>query len=344
VYLCGGRRRGVLGVEQFSPFQQDASNAEHPVGDAAQGTAVGMAACAQRFVPTLAFRIFLHRDTGPMEHGLTQPGMGSVAHDNDAGLATAPGDRLHPGQGPERIIVPAAERPGRFGQQGGEVRFADARQRSENGSIARRGRACRLCLGQCSAQIVDFVVGLAELSVRKAEPGDKGTQVRDGRFRDARGHRESPRPQDAKRGFSTDLADAMLLEQTSQGCLAQTRGFRWRRCTTRIMIVVRLSETFSGGFGRVEAAMDCGGVDVEGPGDLTDGLAFLNQREGKRLLIRTKFLRSAERHAAMLGGLASLVGAMPDQGALELSNAGEHGQHHASGGCGRIRPRFLERL
>ena len=53
--------------------------------------------------------------------------------------------------------------------------------------------------------------------------------MQDGRFRDARSHRESPRPQDAKRGFSTDLADAMLLEQTRQGCPAQARRFRRRR-------------------------------------------------------------------------------------------------------------------
>jgi hypothetical protein len=42
----------MLRVEQLSPFQQDASHAEHPVSDAAQGTAVGMATSAQRFVST----------------------------------------------------------------------------------------------------------------------------------------------------------------------------------------------------------------------------------------------------------------------------------------------------
>jgi hypothetical protein len=37
------------GVEQLSPFQQDANNAEHPVSDAAQGTDVGMAACSASY-------------------------------------------------------------------------------------------------------------------------------------------------------------------------------------------------------------------------------------------------------------------------------------------------------
>lgn len=35
MYLCGGDRHAMLGVEQLSPFQQDAGNAEHPVSDAA---------------------------------------------------------------------------------------------------------------------------------------------------------------------------------------------------------------------------------------------------------------------------------------------------------------------
>ena len=50
------------GVEQLSPFQEDASDAEHPIGDAAQGAAVGMATCAQRLVSTFAFWIVLHCD------------------------------------------------------------------------------------------------------------------------------------------------------------------------------------------------------------------------------------------------------------------------------------------
>jgi hypothetical protein len=54
LYLCGSGRHAMLGIEQLSPFQEHASNAEHPVGDAAQGTTVGRATCAQR----LLFRSF----------------------------------------------------------------------------------------------------------------------------------------------------------------------------------------------------------------------------------------------------------------------------------------------
>jgi len=167
VYLRGGGRHAVLGVEQFPPLQQDASNAEHPVGDAAQGTAVGMPACAQGFVPTLAFRIVLHRDTGPVEYGLAQPLLSGIAHHDDAGLATPLGNRRHPGQGPERTVVPASEWPGRFGEQSSEGSSADAGQRRENGSIARRRSASRLCLGQRGAEAVQFAFGQAELPVRQ---------------------------------------------------------------------------------------------------------------------------------------------------------------------------------
>jgi len=38
MYLCGGFCHAMLRVEQLSPFQQDASNTEHPVSDAAQST------------------------------------------------------------------------------------------------------------------------------------------------------------------------------------------------------------------------------------------------------------------------------------------------------------------
>jgi hypothetical protein len=100
-----------------------------------------MATCAQRFVSTFAFWIVLRRDAGPMEYGFAQPRMGGITHDNDAALAAALGNRRHSRQGPERLVVPAGQRTGRFGQQGGEGGFADARQRSENGSIA--WRLCR---------------------------------------------------------------------------------------------------------------------------------------------------------------------------------------------------------
>jgi hypothetical protein len=64
---------------------------------------------------TFAFRIVLHRDAGPMEYGLARAYMGGMAHDNDGALAAALGDRRHAGQGPERLVVPAGERTGRFG-------------------------------------------------------------------------------------------------------------------------------------------------------------------------------------------------------------------------------------
>jgi len=89
MYLCGGTRHAMLGVEQLSPLQEDASNAEHPVGDAAQGATVGMATCAQRFVSTFAFWIDLHRNAGPVEYGLAQACMGGIAHATGCGFLKA---------------------------------------------------------------------------------------------------------------------------------------------------------------------------------------------------------------------------------------------------------------
>jgi hypothetical protein len=74
-------------------LQQDASNTEQPVGDAAQGEAVRMAAGAQGYVAAVTFRVVLHRSAGPVEHRLAQPYLGGTAHHDDAGLATALGHR-----------------------------------------------------------------------------------------------------------------------------------------------------------------------------------------------------------------------------------------------------------
>ena len=88
--------------------------------------------------------------------------------------------------------------------------------------------------------------------------------------------------------------------------------------------------------------MDGRRVNVEGSGDSADRPAFLHQGEG--FLIGTEFLRPSEWHAAALGGLASFVGAMPDERAFEFGHAGEHRQHHASSQRWGGGPGFLKRL
>ena len=82
-------RRAMIGVEQSLPPQQDAGEAEQPVGNPAQGAAIRVAACPQGLVAGTALGVVLHGDAGSVEHGLTQPDLSSVAHNHDAALAAA---------------------------------------------------------------------------------------------------------------------------------------------------------------------------------------------------------------------------------------------------------------
>jgi hypothetical protein len=119
---CGLGRcwRAVVGVEQDPALQQDAGEPEQPVGDAAQGPAVGVTARPEGLVAAAALGVVQHGHPGPVEHGVAQSGLGGVAHDDEAGLAAALGHRRDAGQGPERGTVSATERPGGLGEQDGQ--------------------------------------------------------------------------------------------------------------------------------------------------------------------------------------------------------------------------------
>jgi hypothetical protein len=64
--------------------------------------------------------------------------------------------------------------------------------------------------------------------------------------------------------------------------------------------------------------MDGCRMDIEGPRDLADGPAFLDQRDGKGLLIQAKLLGPSKGYASTFGIPASFVRSMPDQSTLEL--------------------------
>src|SRR5512134_3839386 len=85
-------------------------------------------------------------------------------------------------------------------------------------------------------------------------------------------------------------------------------------------------------------------MDVEGPGDVTDRFAFVDQAADEILLVGSKLSRPAEGDAALFGGGSPVLGALADELTFEFGNSGKDGQHHPSGGRGRVRPRLLKRL
>ena len=117
-----------IGIEQCLPLQEDAGEGEQPVGDAANGTAMGVAALAQSTIAAAALGVVLDGDARPMIDGITQPNVRGIAPDDNVGLATPPGDRGDARQGPERLVIAASERPGRLGEQRGEIDPADPRE------------------------------------------------------------------------------------------------------------------------------------------------------------------------------------------------------------------------
>ncbi len=75
---------------------QNAGKLQQPVGDAAQGAAVGLAIRPQGLVAAAALRVVHDGHAGPVEHRLAQPDLRGVAHDDDAGLAAALGTAATP--------------------------------------------------------------------------------------------------------------------------------------------------------------------------------------------------------------------------------------------------------
>ena len=82
----------------------------------------------------------------------------------------------------------------------------------------------------------------------------------------------------------------------------------------------------------MQASIDRGDVDVEGACDVADGFAFFDELSSEGALVGAQFGGTAEGDAASLGGTASFLGSRGDEGALELCDAGEDGEHHAP--CG----------
>ena len=106
----------MVGVEQGLTLQQHAGDPEQPVGDAAQGTTIGVTTRPQGFIAAAACVVDLHGDAGPVEHRLAQPDLGGIPHEDNTRLAAALGDRGHARQGSEGPIVSAREWPGGLGQ------------------------------------------------------------------------------------------------------------------------------------------------------------------------------------------------------------------------------------
>ena len=74
----------VVGIELHPGLQYGARDPEQPVGDAAQGTTIGVTAPAQGIIAAAAFGVVLDSHASPVEHGLAQSALHGTAYDDAA--------------------------------------------------------------------------------------------------------------------------------------------------------------------------------------------------------------------------------------------------------------------
>jgi len=135
--LWGGSL-GEARVEQRLSSQENASQGEKPVGDAADGAAVRVASPSEGGVAGAAPVVVLGGDTRPMVDRPAQSDVRGIAHGDNTGFATALGDGRDTGQRPQRLIVASAERPRGFGKKCGQRDLADSRHGPQNNDVALR--------------------------------------------------------------------------------------------------------------------------------------------------------------------------------------------------------------
>jgi hypothetical protein len=176
-----------LRIKQRLSLQQQASQGKQSVRDAAQGAAVRVTGLAKRSIPGTTLGITLAGDTRPVIDRIAQSNMRSIAHDDDARLATAPGDRRGTTQCPECLIVAAAERPRSFTEQRREVDPADTGHGSEDQDVVSSKTFSRSGFGlaKAHAELFELVLGRPQLAIDHTQASDQRAQVNAGRFGNA---------------------------------------------------------------------------------------------------------------------------------------------------------------
>ena len=178
------------GVERRAGTEHGASDSEQAVRDRAQGAAVGVAASAQGLVLGPAEGVVLDRDPAPVIGGVDQAGLGGPAADDAPRLAGAPGDRGHPAQAAQGLVVSGVQRAGSLCEQRGEDGSPDARQRREDRPVALLTRLPRGGLfggGEAGDQARQRAVRVAQLAVEQAQPLGEKPDMGGGGADDARG-------------------------------------------------------------------------------------------------------------------------------------------------------------
>ena len=112
-----------------------AGDVQQAVGHRAQSAGVAMTAGSQRPVLVVADRIVLGGNPGPVVGGVAQPVVGCLAPRHDHALPRTAGDRSHPAETAQRVVVPTPHRVASLAKQRREHLGANAGQRQQDGRI-----------------------------------------------------------------------------------------------------------------------------------------------------------------------------------------------------------------
>ena len=171
--------------------------------------------------------------TRPSDRPRRAVAMASLAHDDDAALATALGHWGDPGEGSQRVIISSAHRLRRFGEQRGEDDPSNTWQGSQDRHVALLGRLSRRRLlltgGELAAERIEATMRFLDLSVDQLEACRHGANMRTGGLDGAGGHGKRLLAQDLRRLCRRDPPDAVRLENAVDTTFVNAGGLGRRR-------------------------------------------------------------------------------------------------------------------
>ena len=130
-----GRAPDTVRIETGAVTEHCAGDVQQAVGHRAQSAGVAMTAGSQRPVLVVADRIVLGGNPGPVVGGVAQPVVGCLAPRHDHALPRTAGDRSHPAETAQRVVVPTPHRVASLAKQRREHLGANAGQRQQDGRI-----------------------------------------------------------------------------------------------------------------------------------------------------------------------------------------------------------------
>ncbi len=165
----------------------------------------------------------LHGDARPMVDGVAQADVSGLSHKNDFALARSLGDWRDARQASQGVVISPSQRIRGFCEQRGEDDPSNARQGSQDRHVTlliELTLGILLSISEPLSQMVDAVIGLADLAVDEIEPLGDGFEMGRRRVHGSGGGRDGWRFQPFEHPSCCQAADAMAFEEPVDRCLA----------------------------------------------------------------------------------------------------------------------------